>query len=143
MKKLFIILIFASLPGIATNHPQKTLFLSYGHIIRPYKRISQAMGIYETSCNDSALNRKEMAFGRYQIRQPMLTEFNRSCKKNYKLQDMFNKNKSNEVFLWHASKFSPNQVERIARTWNGGASGMRKTSTKKYFEKVQSILESL
>ena len=142
MRKLFMILIFAGLPGLATNPPQKNIYLPTGRILKPYEAICRAVAVYESNNDSMRLNRKEMAFGLYQIRQPMLTEFNRSTGKTYVLQEMFNKNKSKEVLLWHASQFRPDEVEKISRTWNGGRRGMRKASTKKYFEKINIILES-
>ena len=50
--------------------------------------------------------------------------------------------KSIEMFLiWKEHHHSDSDFEKIARNWNGGPSGFKKSRTEKYWEKVEAELE--
>ena len=87
----------------------------------------------ESKGNDSAYCAKEKAIGCLQIRPIMIAEINRIQKKvTYKHTDAWNRAKSIEIFNAIAKKES---YEKIARKWNGGFYGDKKTSTFKILGK--------
>lgn len=93
----------------------------------------------ESKGNDSAYCAKEKAIGCLQIRPIMIDEINRIQNKvNYKHTDAWNRAKSIEIFNTIAKKES---YEKIARKWNGGFYGDKKTSTLKYWAKVKKRLK--
>jgi hypothetical protein len=93
---------------------------------------------------------KDGAVGIIQIKPVMVTEVNRICniignKKHFTMLDRKNTKKSAEMFWIYQEFYHPDimkdsisvkQVEMLARTWNGGPGGHRKTATKKYWHKV-------
>jgi len=93
----------------------------------------------ESKGNDSAYCAKEKAIGCLQIRPIMIAEINRIQKKViYKHSDAWNRAKSIEIFNTIAKNES---YENIARKWNGGYYGDKKTSTLKYWAKVKKRLK--
>ena len=93
----------------------------------------------ESKGNDSAYCAKEKAIGCLQIRPIMIAEINRIQNKvKYKHSDAWNKAKSIEIFNAIAKNES---YEKIARKWNGGYYGDKKTSTIKYWAKVKKRLK--
>ena len=93
----------------------------------------------ESKGNDSAYCAKEKAIGCLQIRPIMIDEINRIQKKvTYKHTDAWDRAKSIEIFNAIAKKES---YKKIARKWNGGFYGDKKTSTLKYWEKVKKRLK--
>ena len=93
----------------------------------------------ESKGNDSAYCAKEKAIGCLQIRPIMIAEINRIQKKViYKHSDAWNRAKSIEIFNTIAKNES---YENIARKWNAGYYGDKKTSTLKYWAKVKKRLK--
>ena len=93
----------------------------------------------ESKGNDSAYCAKEKAIGCLQIRPIMIREINRIQNKvTYKHTDAWNRAKSIEIFNTIAKNES---YEKIARKWNGGFYGDKKTSTLKYWAKVKKRLK--
>ena len=75
----------------------------------------------------------------------MVREVNRLLAKNdipkvYTLEDRWNKQKSIEMFnvIKDHTKNPTNEI--LARNWNGGWNGHKKTSTLKYWNKVKAQL---
>lgn len=105
----------------------------------------------ESRGHDSAIGDKHLvgneAVGALQIRPIMLREVNRILKikkvdKRYKLKDRFNREKTIEMFLIWKNYHHPNSdFEKIARNWNGGPNGFKKSRTEKYWVKVQKELD--
>jgi predicted chitinase len=56
---------------------------------------------------------------------------------------MYDPNKSKEVWFYYANQFYPTDIESITRCWNGGDRGMKKRSTKKYYQKVLKMMENI
>lgn len=95
---------------------------------------------------------KDGAVGIIQIKPVMVSEVNRICriqgiKKHFTLIDRKNPKKSSEMFWIFQEFYHPDimtdsisykQIEKLARTWNGGPSGHRNPATKKYWHKVSS-----
>lgn len=87
--------------------------------IQPYRDLMNAIGFVETKGNTLAYNEKENAVGIFQIRQVRIDDYNRRTGNNYALTDMFDETLSEKVFLYFASKYKPNELEKIAKAWNG------------------------
>lgn len=135
MKRLLLILIIGCYSAIAGSPPNNVITIIINKPINPYLRLSDAVAMVESGIDDNAYNEAEMATGRYQIRPIRLLDYNRRTGENYSLQDMYNPEISKKVFLYYASKYKPNEYERIARHWNG-----RYSKTKEYWLKVKQCL---
>ena len=103
----------------------------------------QSVIMVESSDNDNAHNLSEDAVGCLQIRPIMVREVNRLLKRRgknrrYTLKDRWNRGKSIEMFLVFNKNVS--NFEEQCRRWNGGHNGMKKPSTKRYWNKVKTIL---
>lgn len=91
---------------------------------------------------------KNKAYGPLQIRQPCVDDVNRLLKTNYRAEDCKgNMELSLRIFHaytmhWASEKRlgrSPT-LEDIARIWNGGPNGYKKSSTLEYWKDVERIL---
>ena len=105
----------------------------------------------ESRGNDSAIGDRHLvgneAVGALQIRPIMVREVNRILKlkksdKRFKLSDRFDREKTIEMFLvWKNYHHPEGDFEKIARNWNGGPKGYKKSRTEKYWAKVQQELD--
>jgi hypothetical protein len=110
-----------------------------------------ALILVESRGNDSAIGDRHLvgneAVGALQIRPIMVREVNRILKiqksdKRYKLKDRFDREKTIEMFMiWKNHHHKDSDFEKIARNWNGGPSGYKKSRTEKYWVKVQKELD--
>jgi hypothetical protein len=83
----------------------------------------------ESNTNDSAVNRREGAYGRYQIRQCVVTEYNRAHGTAWKVSDMTNHEISSSVADWYmhhripemllSNGFRPTE-SLLIWSWNAG-----------------------
>lgn len=103
----------------------------------------------ESTHNPKAVS-KDGSVGIVQIKSVMVKEVNRICQmkgieKRFTLADRKNKKKSEEMFWIYQKFYNPNinlndiseqEMELIARKWNGGPQGHKKKATKKYWIKV-------
>ncbi|NSW94619.1 MAG: hypothetical protein HPY62_07935 [Bacteroidales bacterium] len=103
--------------------------------VRPFTSLMYAIGMAETMGNYYAYNETEEAAGIFQIRQVRIDEYNRLTGKKYKLKDVFDREVSEQIFLYFASRIGPYRFEKIAKDWNG--SGPR---TELYWKKVKKYL---
>lgn len=99
----------------------------------------------ESVGNDSAYNKSEDAVGCLQIRPIMVREVNRLLKRRkdttrYTLNNRWNRQKSIEMFLVFTKNIPT--LEAKVRCWNGGPSGMKKSATIKYWNKVKLKLKN-
>jgi hypothetical protein len=100
----------------------------------------------ESRGNEKAYAPNEEAAGCLQIRPIMVMEVNRILKKQdkkqrYTLDDRWNCGKSKEMFyIWKNFHHKDSNEEIIARNWNGGPNGYKKTQTEKYWTKVKQQL---
>lgn len=105
----------------------------------------------ESRGNDSAYGDTHIkggeAVGALQIRPIMVREVNRilklkKSKLRYKLKDRWDRDKSVEMFqIWKEFHHKDDDFETIARNWNGGPNGYKKSRTEKYWLKVEQELE--
>ena len=97
----------------------------------------EATAFIESSNNNYALNRKELAYGKFQVRKIRLKDYNRRAGKHYSLTDCYNPKISDEIYLYYAMKFHYSQSELIAKAWNG-----RGKSNKIYWSAIKKQMEN-
>ena len=122
-------------------------------VVIPEQDLVSALILVESRGNDSAIGDRhlvgEEAVGALQIRPVMVREVNRILKiqksdKRYKLKDRFDRQKTLEMFyIWKNYHHSDSDFETIARNWNGGPRGYKRSSTLRYWKKVQKELDGL
>lgn len=104
-------------------------------------KLIDAIICVESRGNTLAHNISEDAVGCLQIRPIMLREVNRLLGfQKYKLNDRWNKTKSIEMFNVIKKHTIDPSNEKLARNWNGGWNGYKKSSTLKYWHKVKAQL---
>ena len=109
-------------------------------------QLVHAMINVESRGNDSAYCESEKAVGCLQIRPIMLREVNRLLKRSgneerFSLTDRWSREKSIEIFdTWRSLSHPDDSDEVIARCWNGGPRGWKRTATDRYWEKVTAYL---
>ena len=102
------------------------------HTKNNYDTLIAAISKYESNNVDSAINQKEQAYGRLQIRQCRVDHYNTLTGKNYTLKDMFDFSKAREVFLYFAEGKT---YEHAAKDWNGSGA-----LTITYWECIKNLL---
>ena len=161
MKK---VILFAFAPLLISTHTEEPVKVSYEEIVIelepkdipvvvPERDLVTALILVESRGNDSAIGDRHLvgneAVGALQIRPIMVREVNRILKiqksdKRYKLKDRFDREKTIEMFyVWKNFHHKDSDFEKIARNWNGGPSGYKKSRTEKYWAKVQKELSDV
>ena len=136
----FIICLFSA---SLTAPPSPAIDIFAPEEIRPYEALWNAHCSVETNFDTDAIGDlmfKEFSYGIVQIRRSRLLDYYLQTEIWYDVEDMFDVEKSKEVWMYYACQYNPWEVERIAREWNGGPRGMRKKSTIKYYHKISSAL---
>jgi hypothetical protein len=101
----------------------------------PFKRLIYAIGMVETKADTLSYNPVEMAAGYFQIRPIRVLDYNIRTGSNYTLNDMFDYDIAEKVFLYYASAIGPYNFEKIAKRWNGSGK-----ITLEYWEQVKKFL---
>jgi hypothetical protein len=110
--------------------------------------------VWVESKGDANAKSRDGSVGIVQIKPIMVKEVNRICKiqgldKKFTLADRNDPEKSAEMFWIYQEFYNPNlnrdslskeDMELMARKWNGGPDGHKKKSTKKYWRKVSKRL---
>jgi hypothetical protein len=135
MKKLFLIVFLMSLTIRAIAPNQKSLLITEPPPIEPFKKLIYAVGMVEGMGDTTAYNEREMAAGYFQIRPIRLEDYNNRTGNKYTMNDMFDYNISEKVFLYFASQIGPYDLERIAKNWNGSGA-----KTIEYWERIKEYL---
>tara|TARA_B110000259_G_scaffold22840_1_gene23488 strand:- start:257 stop:748 length:492 start_codon:yes stop_codon:yes gene_type:complete len=160
MKKFLFLLIALLLLGAVPNRP---LIISIVKLeskpikeivfeIRPIDEMElvNALITIESQGNDSAIGDThlgEPSVGVLQLRPIMVREVNRILKLKrseirFKRKDRFSREKSIEMFLiWKEFHHKDSNFETIARNWNGGPNGYKRSSTLHYWKKVENELK--
>lgn len=138
LSSIFYQLFAPPAPDVITKEQSYQFTILTNPQFRIYYPLIKAIVYVESRGNDSAFNEKEGAKGRYQIRACRIQEFNKLTGKDYNHNEMFDKWKSTEVFLYY---LKDRDYETVARCWNGGESG-RKTATDGYWKLVSQHLIS-
>lgn len=92
----------------------------------------------ESSNNDLAIGDQGRAIGCLQIHKAVVVDVNRFTGSHYRHQDMTNRAQARavcEAYLTHYGKGCT--IEQLARRWNGGPAGDRKSTTEGYWAKVK------
>ena len=95
----------------------------------------------ESSGNDLAIGDQGRAIGPLQIHKTVVLDVNRFTGSHYRHQDMTNRAAARAVcqaYLEHYGRRAT--TEQLARRWNGGPTGDRKTATLGYWRKVRNQL---
>ncbi len=124
MKSLFIkissgfLLLFLSASQLFAPTNESIVILSASPV-KPYKELIHAIGIVETKCDTLAYNPIEQAVGYFQIRPIRLEDYNKRTGSKYKMKDLYDYEISEKIFLYYAEQIGPNDLEKIAKNWNG------------------------
>jgi hypothetical protein len=135
MKKLFLIVFLMSLSIRVIAPIQKSLLIPEPPPIEPFKKLIYAVGMVEGMGDTTAYNEREMAAGYFQIRPIRLEDYNNRTGNKYTMNDMFDYEISEKVFLYFASQIGPYDLERIAKNWNGSGA-----KTIEYWERIKEYL---
>lgn len=135
MKKLFLIVLMTSFTIRVTAPNQKTLLIPESSPIEPYKQLIYAVGMVEGMGDTTAYNELEMAAGYFQIRPIRLEDYNNRTGSQYTLNDMFDYEISEKVFLYFAAQIGPYNIEKIAKNWNGSGA-----KTIEYWQRIKEYL---
>jgi hypothetical protein len=113
-------------------------------------RFLNALEQVESRGNANSVGDNGRAIGCLQIWQSVVTDVNRIAGTNYKHADAFDRDKARtmaRIYLnYYASTKRIGRVaseQDLARIWNGGPSGHRKTATLSYWVKVKKEMEKL
>jgi hypothetical protein len=135
MKKVLFVLVLLLLFS-RTFAPTHTGVVIYSFPpVEPFKKLIYAVGMVEGMCDTSAFNIIEEAAGYFQIRPVRVEDYNIRTRSNYTLDDMFDYEIAEKVFLYYAGKLGPYKFEEIARKWNG--SGHK---TEDYWRRIKMYL---
>lgn len=96
----------------------------------------------ESSGNDLAIGDQGRAIGPLQIHRAVVVDVNRFTGAHYRHSEMTNRaiaRKVCQAYLEHYGKGCT--TEQLARIWNGGPTGDRKTATLGYWRKVDAQLK--
>lgn len=110
--------------------------------IQPYERLFETVRSIESNGDNYAVGDKNLklhSYGPVQIRQSRIDDYYNQTGIRYTIEDCFDIEVSREIFMYYVSP----DFETTAREWNGGANGMKKKSTLKYWEKVENKLKEL
>jgi len=95
----------------------------------------------ESGGRDSAIGDQGRALGPLQIHRAVVVDVNRFTGSHYRHQDMTNRAQARavcEAYLRHYGRGAT--TEQLARRWNGGPTGDRKTATLGYWRKIEKQL---
>jgi hypothetical protein len=135
MKKLFLILLLMSLTIKAIAPIEKSLLIPQPPPLEPYKKLIYAVGMVEGMGDTTAYNELEMAAGYFQIRPIRVLDYNIRTGNKYTLNDMFDYEIAEKVFLYFATQIGPYDFEKIAKNWNGSGA-----KTIEYWQRVKEFL---
>jgi hypothetical protein len=100
--------------------------------LNPYSEVYMAVKMVESGDRD-VINYTEGAYGRAQIRQCKLDEYNEATGSSFVLRDCLDESVSREIFMWHMMQY--NDIEIAVKRWNGSG-----PMTEIYLDKVKRYL---
>ncbi len=129
--------------------------IGYDTVLTPtWDDFVNAVIFVESSGRDSVVGDNGRAVGCLQIHPIMVREVNRKLKKwnapyTYTLEDRYSRAKSIEMFNIISEEYHccegytfMEYAEIVARRWNGGGRGERKSATLPYWEKIHAHLDA-
>ncbi|MDX9727294.1 MAG: hypothetical protein RBT38_12995 [Bacteroidales bacterium] len=123
MGKILLTLFFILSPYTLKAPGTSRLIIPVHEPVNPFVELMYATAMVETMGNEFAYNETENAVGIFQIRQIRIDDYNRLTGSNFSLDDMFDRENSEKVFLFFASQIGPYNLEKIAKRWNGSGPG--------------------
>lgn len=114
--------------------------------------LMNAIAVVESGNDCSAIGDSGKALGAYQIHSILVDDVNRIYGTSFKHKDAFDEDYSKIMFYLYSKHYAnhisvtegrPATLEDIARMWNGGPDGYRKSITLWYWEKVNAEFERL
>lgn len=139
MKRMNLILIFSLFSACLSAPPYPVVYIPISEELNEYTPLIRAVVKVESNNGKYLFNEKENAIGYFQIRECRIKDFNKRTGKNYLHSDMYDYDKSKEVFLYYCQGRS---YEQVARAWCSGEAGTKKAS-QNYYLKIQKELLSL
>jgi len=119
-----------------------------GQAKNSWDNLVEAVIQVESRGNDSAVGDNGKAVGCLQIHPIVVREVNRLVSKPYTLDDRYSRAKSIDMFNIISEEYDcceeytfMQYAEIVARRWNGGPKGDKKTATLEYWEKVKKELK--
>jgi len=101
-----------------------------------------ALIIVESSNNDLAIGDNKRALGPLQIHRGVVLDVNRITGSHYRWESMTNRVQARAVCQAYLTYYGKGcTTEQLARRWNGGPTGDRKTATVAYWAKVKKELK--
>ena len=101
-----------------------------------------ALIIVESSNNDLAVGDQGRAIGCLQIHKAVVLDVNRITGSHYKHSEMTNRVAARAVCEAYLKAYGKGaSTEQLARRWNGGPTGDRKSATEAYWSKVKKNLK--
>ena len=101
-----------------------------------------ALIIVESSNNDLAIGDHGKAIGCLQIHKAVVLDVNRITGSNYRHSEMTNRVAARAVCEAYLKAYGKGaSTEQLARRWNGGPAGDRKSATEAYWAKVKKHLK--
>ena len=101
-----------------------------------------ALMIVESSNNDLAIGDQGRAIGCLQIHKAVVLDVNRITGSHYKHSEMTNRVAARAVCETYLKAYGKGaSTEQLARRWNGGPTGDRKSATEAYWSKVKKHLK--
>ncbi len=109
-----------------------------------------AVSQVESGDNDRAVGDGGRSHGRLQIQLCVIEDVNRIYGTNYQPDCRYNTAAAKDIFtkyLQYYGRYYEHRTGRkatldvLARIWNGGPNGWRKTSTEKYWRQVRPLVE--
>tara|TARA_R110002126_G_scaffold100939_1_gene232749 strand:- start:233 stop:562 length:330 start_codon:yes stop_codon:yes gene_type:complete len=96
----------------------------------------------ESSNNDLAIGDQGRAIGCLQIHKAVVVDVNRITGSHYKHSEMTNRVAARAVCETYLKAYGKGATtEQLARRWNGGPTGDRKSATEAYWAKVKKNLK--
>ena len=101
-----------------------------------------ALIMVESSNNDLAVGDQGRAIGCLQIHKAVVLDVNRITGSHYKHSEMTNRVAARAVCETYLKAYGKGaSTEQLARRWNGGPTGDRKSATEAYWSKVKKNLK--
>lgn len=96
----------------------------------------------ESGGRDNAIGDAGRAIGPLQIHRSVVQDYNRWNKTCLQHSEMTNRSLAIKVCMSYLQHYGPKaSTEALARKWNGGPAGDRKTSTVGYWHKVRKLIK--
>jgi soluble lytic murein transglycosylase-like protein len=118
------------------------MMLILAALAAPSDPLLDAIKQVESSGNAKAIGDGGKAVGAYQIHAAVITNVNRKYGTKYTLKDRTDPHKSRQICKLYLTMYGKglSQIE-LARVWNGGPKGHKKTATLGYAKKIERAMK--